>query len=477
MDPRTGIIIQLVLVLTLAGIYLYFKAVNQYRVWRVGPVQSAAFSATEGMISEAPPAPVAVDSLSLVPGAGKALMHPPVNIAQALLYLKQNYAHRRYSMPLGWQLADDAPDCVFAHLVDDTYHTLITGQTRGGKDNAALNMLFGLAILNDPTQLQICVIDGKGLDFAGWEGKAHSWRLALKPTDIKPAMEALSAERERRRGVLSAAGASKWENYKGTDLPLLVTYVSELTLLEDAVGKNDLTAWLNSELAAGAAFGMRYIIATQTASNFATRWRGQISLYLAGRQVSQSQDQPNTNMQTADLERIGAIPPSALPGGTTGVGVFTAVSDGTAFTIRASLMDDEQRAKILAQLPDAPRQQALPAAQSEMLEKLIRGEPLPFDGNTLERVPGRSEAEKTHSVPFRNPIPAPVVLASTPAPSIPGTERNGTAIEVSDEERAQIVALAKAGISRGKIADQVYGGRSKYDRVKLVLDGLEQAVS
>src|SRR3712207_4975213 len=120
-------------------------------------------------------------------------------------------------------------------------------------------------------------------------------------------MEALGAERERRRAILAAAGASKWERYRGDDLPLLVVYISELSLLEDATGGRELGQWLNSELAAGRAFGIRYIIATQTASNYATRWRSQIGVYLAGFQPSDSQDAPNTGLTTRELDRKSVV--------------------------------------------------------------------------------------------------------------------------------------------------------------------------
>lgn len=53
-------------------------------------------------------------------------------------------------------------------------------------------------------------------------------------------------------------------------------------------------------------------------------------------------------------------------------------------------------------------------------------------------------------------------------PNAENDERPG--MDIPEEERAQIIALANEGLSRGKIADRVYGGRGKYDRVKLVLD-------
>lgn len=345
-----------------------------------------------------------------VPGASPAMQNPPASIHQALRYISDDTGIN-YDMVIGWHYVGDTPHCLSAPLVGDVYHTLISGMSRAGKDNLALNAMIGLALSYRPDQVQFCVIDGKGLDFVGFEGKTHTWHLALKPSEIAGAMEALSSERERRGDVLRSARVAKWESYKGTDMPLLVIYVSELSLLEGAVGKRQLGDWLNQELAAGAAFGLRYIVATQTASNFDTRWRSQISLYLAAFQPSQSQDQPNTGLTTNEIKSLHGIPPSELPAPPKGAGVFTCVQGRDVVVIRAGYMDDQQRTALLDRLPEVSKngvksfdtdektESVFPAQESDFTSSDV-----PFSSAEIARIAalignGKSKTEVVKAMP------------------------------------------------------------------------------
>jgi hypothetical protein len=340
MDEGTGIVLQIMLLILIAALWFATRTQKMRMEMR-----QAGYPLKPSFVPQQPKA-------SVLPGTETAMAKPPSDLRIAMSFIARIAEPESYTMPIGWQLDDDGkPYCVCAPLRGDTYHTLITGQSRAGKDNLALNAMLGLALTYPPEKVQFCIIDGKGLDFCGFEGKAHTWLLALEPKEIAPALDSLTRERERRGKLLREALVSKWENYKEGDLPLLVIYVSELSLLEGAVGKRQLTDWLNQELAAGAAFGIRYIIATQTASNFDTRWRSQISLYLAAFQPSQSQDQPNTGLTTNEIKKGGGVPPSELPPPPNGAGVFTCIQGREAVTVRAGLMDDEQRKTLLERLP------------------------------------------------------------------------------------------------------------------------------
>lgn len=113
----------------------------------------------------------------------------------------------------------------------ETNHVLISGASDSGKDNLAWWMLLSLGLAHpDPAQLQVAILDGKGLDFQPWAGKAQTWALASDPEEIPTVLRALSAERQRRKALLSSAGVSKWDHYQGGDLPLLVVFISELSL-------------------------------------------------------------------------------------------------------------------------------------------------------------------------------------------------------------------------------------------------------
>jgi len=257
-------------------------------------------------------------------------------------------------MPLGWFAAGGNAEMQSATLIDDVYHVLVSGKSRIGKDNAAISWLLSLAALNTPERLQIAVVDGKGgLDWQGFAGKAHTFLLAMEDQeDTAPAMEALTAERKRRGMLLKDARCSSWESYvrKGNTMPLLVVYIAELSLLESATSKNDLETWMDQELSSAGAFGMRYVIATQTATRFGTRWRGQIDLFVAGYQPAPSHNEPNTGLHAKDFG--AGTPPSSLPGPPEGRGVFTCVQGEHICTVRVPYLSDDARQHWLDQLPD-----------------------------------------------------------------------------------------------------------------------------
>jgi hypothetical protein len=277
-----------------------------------------------------------------------------------------------YLIPLGWHFdINNERDLVHTTLLGETNNITITGQLDGGKDNLAWWMLLSLALQHTPQEVQFCIIDGKGLDFGAWERKEHAWALATTSSQITPLMRRLSAERERRRERLQATGVSKWDNYQGTDLPLLIVFISELSLLEQAIREEtlriravpprerphgwvplDLETWLNAELTSGRAFGIRYIIGMQSVSGMDTLWRGQTSVYMAGYNPDPDAVKPNTNRTAKQIEESGGTPPFKIPPPPAGAGVFTVVSGQDSMTVRATFIPDEERSRWLSQLPD-----------------------------------------------------------------------------------------------------------------------------
>jgi len=417
MRPEDGFWFQLICLTIAATCWVLLRILILYRQY-----QQVGLAARPAIPSQANrPRP------QVVAGAGAALMQPP-DLATTIQTLTRQAPSSRYRFPLGWSLINSQAVLSQAAFVGDINHILLTSQSDGGKDNWAIGVLLSLIALHTPDEIQICVIDGKGLDFSGWHGLSHVWRVALSPDAIAPAMQAISAERERRRRILSAAGVSKWDAYQGGNLPLLVVYVSELSLLQDATSAKLLEQWLNSELAAGRAFGLRYIIATQTASHFATRWRSQVSLFIAGFQPSQSQDTPNTGLRTQEIGASDAVPPSALPGPPTGAGIFCVVAGREAVNIRAPLIDDAERTRWVEALGGASTRSNAKEALPEMLDL----EPcLP---------PGSSGSREAH--------------------------------QVTEAERAAIIAAAREETSRRKVSRRVFGavGGRAWEKVKRVCD-------
>ena len=406
-----------------------------------------------------------------IPGAGRALANPPSDFESTLTAVRAKDLGS-FAIPLGWEQGG----IVTAKLVGDVNHVLITGQSDSGKDNATMGIFYALAMQNDPQRVQFAIIDGKGLDWAAWNNKAHTWRLALSPEDIAPAMLALTNERKRRLGILQTAGVTKWDTYQGGDLPLLVVYISELLLCQNATSGPKLTAWLNSELTAARAFGIRYIIATQTASNFDTQWRSQISLFLAGFQPTPTQDMPNVGISTKELETIGAVPPSQLPAPPIGAGVFTAVQGRHVATVRATFLDDNQRAKLLAIMPTkrlhlAPAAVIAPAMDSNdsdgiLLELLKSGQPLPLEA---------LHSGATGQIPPLHPLQTATSLhnGSDNSPSSATATALHVALDkVPVNEQQRILAAAAHSRSRRDLCKRLYEttGGQKYNWIAAVCD-------
>jgi hypothetical protein len=330
-----------------------------------------------------PPVPV-VSPPPVLTGARRALLNPP-GVALSLEYMRRMSPHDRYLLPLGWQTTGrPQPDLVHTALVGETNHVLISGASDSGKDNLAWWMLLSLALAHpESRELQVAIVDGKGLDFQPWQAKAQTWALATDPEEIPALLRALSAERQRRKAILSTAGVSKWDHYQGGDLPLLVVFISELSLLETALKRErsrrdrdraldlELEHWLNTELTAGRAFGIRYLIGMQTVSGMDMLWRSQIGVFMSGYQPDESQVKPNTSKTPKQIAEKGAIPPNLLPAPPAGAGVFTIVSGEQCATARAPYLSDTERRRWLASLPERQLEPGPEVVPGDLLASLI----------------------------------------------------------------------------------------------------------
>lgn len=451
-------------------------AAHHFKLWievKTLRVQLARIEATP--VATLPPPSLGISPETL-PGAAAALKNPPTSLQATLTALNRKPEPRDYRFPLGWFFSVEGVELQTARFQGDVNHILLTGQSDSGKDNAALNILLSLAMTHDPKHVQFAIVDGKGLDWIGWQHKAHTWLLATDPEEIGGAMERMTAERKRRRTILAAAGVSKWDNYTGDDVPLLVVFVSELLLLENAVGAKNLTAWLNTELTAARAFGIRYVIATQTASNFSTQWRSQISLFAAGYQPSTSQDAPNVGLSTSELVARGVVPPSGLPAPSAGAGgVFALVQGADSINVRTSLISDQHRDALLHQLPDAapaPTTPATPATQNSndaYLKHLL---------NTGQLLPSSAELIST-ALPQQNAIKRRLSdLSAAPILSVSDTPQLSDKRLIVDpelvpaDEQRRILELAPTVSSRRRLCMEIYNstGGPNYDRIKLVCD-------
>ncbi len=106
--------------------------------------------------------------------------------------------------------------------------------------------------------------------------------------------------------------------------------------------------------------------------------------------------------------------------------------------------------------------QALHAGEQDILDAIATiPTPIPTE-RTLAAVP--VNAVPVHSE-ATNHEQAREVGTFNHAPQTPAQ-----ADELPERERIEILALARAGVPRGKIADQVHGGRGKYGAIKALLD-------
>ncbi len=425
-----------------------------------------------GQNTSQPPLARPNDALEVItlPNAGQALKNPPTSLQPTLERLQGEYA-----IPLGWSVLHGRAELVAVQLKGDVNHVLLTGQSDSGKDNAALNILLSLALTHTPRQVQFAIIDGKGLDWIGWQHKAHTWHLAMKPEDVGAAMQKLTNERIDRYDRLARAKVKKWDSYTGGDMPMLVVFVSELLLLQNAVGKANLTSWLNAELTSARAAGIRYIIATQTASQFDTQWRSQISLFMAGYQPLDSQDKPNTGMSASEIAALGSVAPSALPAPASGAaGVFIALQGASALNVRTSYIYDDHADFLLRQLPDKRQNNNDVLAHSLNTDYVLDNDYVLADLLEDEAVESgamwHSNAVKAHSEPLEA------------QGSVSGTSRSHDSFEalpistllIPEHEQKRIIQVAKKATSRRQVCKELYNstGGNGYKNVATVCDAL-----
>jgi len=288
---------------------------------------------------------------------------PPAGLAPTLRAVQERHPDDGYAVPLGWVVVNGVPDLATVSLHGDSPykagHILLTGETDWGKDAWAVLLALTVCHRTTPTQFRLFWIDGKGADAALWDGRAHNWRPPItRAQDIRGAVKAVETEREQRAHLLQQHRVTKWEELPAeTRPPLLWVYVSELKLLRKTLGK-DLEHWLEAELASARACGIRYCIATQTATNMKTEWRSQVGLFVAGGQASRDGDKPNIGLGTDEIRQRGGLPPSVLDT----PGTFTIRNRRRVITVRTAYLTLAERKAALAALPAAPGVATAPPA-------------------------------------------------------------------------------------------------------------------
>jgi hypothetical protein len=256
---------------------------------------------------------------------------------------------------LGWEQTDRGWHLRTAtfrpNTPESSVNVLVTGQIGAGKDWVFRGIVQALMHQGlTPEDLQVVILDGKGLDYPGYDGLGFVIQAAHTMEDIPHVLGWLDQETRRRRDHLAEAGAKSFWSYYDQgrrDMPFVLVYVSELTKLERHVEK--FWAWLEDHLTSDRAYGLGFVVGTQTASNMPTRWRRQCQVFVAGVQPSAHDDKPNTNRTTDEWEQAGLVPPSLLPAEP---GHFALVQGRAMATIRGVVIPDAEEHALLQAIRD-----------------------------------------------------------------------------------------------------------------------------
>jgi hypothetical protein len=152
--------------------------------------------------------------------------------------------------------------------LNTTGHVLVAGTTRAGKSNWLLGALAWLVLGREPEDVQVAIVDPKGVDFTAWATVPHL--IAPIATEAEAAGEVLaqlSDEITSRQRAFARSGARNLTEHNRASeakLPQIMVVIDEFTDLVLAAGlKSPLFADLTRLVSKGAAFGVTAILATQ----------------------------------------------------------------------------------------------------------------------------------------------------------------------------------------------------------------------
>lgn len=416
---------------------------SDLRIW-------AARMRVEADHPAAPPAPAAPAS----PAPATEL--PPLETALAHLPCALDLAHLPHppaptSIPLG---VDPAGQLHWLDLAGTTLHIGIYGQSGCGKDSLLRTWFAVLTHANEPHDLQIAILDGKG-DWllGGLRDLAH---MAFPPAGgygragdarIAEAVAFIDAEAERRQRLITTAGCRTREEYcarTGAAMPLLVVVATDV--MTSVAG--DVERLLEQLVSKARSLGIRVIVSMQTPTGRSTRWRMNLSTVVAGCLQSGSQDEPALGLPPASLSYRPSQLPAPEPARPETLGLFVVRRGGTQLLIKAPYLAEAAFDAICAGLP---RRSAPVRPGPETLLGTLLSAPLP-DAIRSSETPADAEPEPT----------------TAPSP----------AATVSDVERALITSALRRGAAPGVIAKGLpgYSGRRYRDylaKVEAVRDELE----
>jgi DNA segregation ATPase FtsK/SpoIIIE-like protein len=176
----------------------------------------------------------------------------------------------------------------------DTSHILVGGESRSGKSTWLNAALVALLTAHTPGELQLALIDPKGVEFTPFACVPHLIRrVAINPQPATALLGRLVAEMDRRRDLFATVFARNLHAYnqriaKGEAelLPLVVVVIDEVNDIALQCGLRSAFYKNLIRLASkGGAFGITLILATQNpkAEVLNTLIRGNMSTRIAFR--------------------------------------------------------------------------------------------------------------------------------------------------------------------------------------------------
>lgn len=172
-------------------------------------------------------------------------------LPQKLAYCWDPGDYTRLSLPIPVGVSHGGP-VVFD--LTESPHLLVAGVPGFGKSNFLHVLIHSLLPV-----AQVAIVDLKRLEFAYLQGHAA---LAKTEADALALMQALNREMEKRIGILEAAGVVKIQDYKGNDMPYIVTVIDELAEIRD----ENIMALIDRITRLARAVGISVVAATQRPS-------------------------------------------------------------------------------------------------------------------------------------------------------------------------------------------------------------------
>ena len=147
-------------------------------------------------------------------------------------------------------------------------HMLVGGSTRSGKSNWLNALLASLLAGHTPQEIQLALIDPKGVEFVTWGRAPHLIAsIASDPDSATAVLEQVEETVLQRQTLFAQGGVKSLAAYNRTasaPLPYLVVVVDEFTDLALLAGlKSPFYNALTRLVSKGAAFGVLAVLATQ----------------------------------------------------------------------------------------------------------------------------------------------------------------------------------------------------------------------